>query len=556
LTPYAIEMLYQLTYNGTTKPLADWGINEDVVWTELASDVSTMTLACPELEIDAPLLFPYEAAIAVSRIKKDGSSETIFQGVVTKMIRECREGREQHTYIVSDAFWYLKNITYAQQYKILTSFGPPAVYAYKFTECVQLFKQYATDPANTGISNGDTIKDIIAWAIARGAPIQLGTVDLDTEPPGDQQTSISCFEALMRCMAWTPNSTAYLDYTTTPPTFHCVKKATLGTVNKAITELEQPISITPRHDLKMKYVRIAYIANAADPLSNAIAVDIYGLKADGVTETAVESEVLETALPNLRESVDITAASGHQEEVSVLTEDYDMTQASFYAPCLPGASNVEIIPAADSPYIIVYDGSGNIVAQGQTNPADYPRRLVQGGVPRWTGNKVGTAVCTARVRYTKGTGSEQAVTQDVARVDLEVTDCDANFTGYDSEGNPKGHVYRRWVVDDYGEAIPTGVAQALFNALKELQFDGSFTHHDTDCDLTLKVGNKLNITAAATEWATMASRITAVTRRLNRGISQVTIGTASHLSAGDYVALVRHARTRGKTTLLTTRIAG
>jgi hypothetical protein len=105
--------------------------------------------------------------------------------------------------------------------------------------------------------------------------------------------------------------------------------------------------------------------------------------------------------------------------------------------------------------------------------------------------------------------------------------------------------YANTTVTQVPEPVPAGLAQALYNAVSVLQYEGDLTLQEPEVSGSLSVGNVFNLTGGnLTEWATMKAMVQSVTEDLDAGTTQIEFGPPKHLSAGELVDLLRVNRSR------------
>ncbi|MGH7944950.1 MAG: hypothetical protein ACREF9_08080 [Opitutaceae bacterium] len=88
----------------------------------------------------------------------------------------------------------------------------------------------------------------------------------------------------------------------------------------------------------------------------------------------------------------------------------------------------------------------------------------------------------------------------------------------------------------FQEHIPSGLALAYYNALQVLQWDGSLRIVAPDCNSGIGVGKVVNLSNGRAVWAAMRAVVQSVTEELLSGTTEVTVGTAGHLSPQDFVS--------------------
>jgi hypothetical protein len=107
-------------------------------------------------------------------------------------------------------------------------------------------------------------------------------------------------------------------------------------------------------------------------------------------------------------------------------------------------------------------------------------------------------------------------------------------------------------IDSAGEYFAVGsggIAEYLFNHMNEIQYDGNAIHVAADfADPTasnyVDLGNTLNLSGGAAEWASMNAQIQSISEDYFTKDVTVEIGVASHLNSGQLSALLNMWRGR------------
>jgi hypothetical protein len=107
-----------------------------------------------------------------------------------------------------------------------------------------------------------------------------------------------------------------------------------------------------------------------------------------------------------------------------------------------------------------------------------------------------------------------------------------------------------------GETVPTGLAQALYDALNPLQWEGSVVITDDEVASTVAIGNKVNLTSGRTEWTTMAAVVQTIDEDVDLGTVRVGFGPPQHLGPRDMLELLRVNRYRLRITAANARDTG
>lgn len=111
--------------------------------------------------------------------------------------------------------------------------------------------------------------------------------------------------------------------------------------------------------------------------------------------------------------------------------------------------------------------------------------------------------------------------------------------------NATSGTYASQQISTLAEPVPIGLAQAIYNAISILQFEGSLVLQEADCSGSLLIGQLFNITGSAnSEWNTMAAQVQEVEEDLDTGQTTIHFGPNKHLSAGELVDLLRVNRDR------------
>ncbi len=103
-----------------------------------------------------------------------------------------------------------------------------------------------------------------------------------------------------------------------------------------------------------------------------------------------------------------------------------------------------------------------------------------------------------------------------------------------------------WTLDafDSGDPIPANLAQDIYTAFSQLQYDGRHVLVEQECLGRVKVGNTLSLTGGLQAWQTMQATVQSVTEDLEDGRSTIVFGHAEHLGVEDLVELLRVSRSR------------
>ncbi|MDD5679389.1 MAG: hypothetical protein PHW60_15585 [Kiritimatiellae bacterium] len=540
-------MSWLLTYNGTTKSFAEWGLS-NLRRSRVSQAQDTVSFTAPG-PYDAAELFPYGSTITIS-FKNDstGAVAPWFYGRVVQVPRSGSGTEESMDYELAGPWWFLDNLVYQQiwsagmrpqPYTLAegevklgeeTIGEPPDEVVYDLIGVYKSRVILGQDPAGDPRSSGEVIADVINYAIASGAPIQLDPedpIEPDLEIPFDEQQDITCSEAIRRMLRWSPDAVTWFDYSTTPyPTFHCARRSALESLSLAL----QPNSGSQISNNQISNLQVT-------PRSDLIVPAIVLKFEQTNTVDGTEYETLVT---------DKWPVAATGREFAALTATLQL--AGFQANYVTQKVVSTLIPVGEDAFWTAHDRTYETTANqvsavlpGTTawsaTPYDY--ELKEGQIQDWmTGKHFQEVTYTAQVRTTTSLDSA-IIKEEIRSVSCTIitTDC------------PSG-TYTRLASLVTGESIPVGLAKALYDSLHPLQYEGSITLTEEECGnvaaaLRAVAGFTLNLTGGLAAWETMAALIQKVDEDVDFGRTTIHFGPAEQLSPQDLVERLRANRGRG-----------
>jgi hypothetical protein len=247
-------MNWTISCAGTEKLVADWGFSQ--LKRKLVSQgQDELTFVADGAAADAASPFtPLSSIITLWRDRRLDSSggwtggAIWFVGLIIQIPRRGSPDAESNSYKAAGPWWYLDTRVFEKTFNIFDHLATPgvlssAVYVQKsFSHCFlnigpsQAFSQFNM------ISTGAQIIEALNWALKPFAdvsappPFQIGNVSPTLLPPFTEVRDITCAEAVHKMLRWSPDAVTWFDYTTTPPTFHCVARAAMTAVNVDISK--------------------------------------------------------------------------------------------------------------------------------------------------------------------------------------------------------------------------------------------------------------------------------------------------------------------------------
>jgi hypothetical protein len=246
-------MTWTISCNGVEKTLAGWGLTQ--VRRKLVSQsTDELSFKADGSPADAaPLFAPYGPWVTLYRDRtqnSDGSfsaGTTWFQGLVTQVPRAGAPDAESMFYKVSGPWWYLQHRVFQQPYQnIFLGYTVPGdpnsapVYGNGYSSHLFL-NQGLSGTALLKTTTGQQITEALFWALkpfieaSATPPFQVGAVTPNLDVPIDEVRDITCAEVIHKMLRWSPDAVTWFDYTTSPPTFNCKRRAELTLVNLDIS---------------------------------------------------------------------------------------------------------------------------------------------------------------------------------------------------------------------------------------------------------------------------------------------------------------------------------
>lgn len=495
--------------------MGTWYISKDgSTWTTLAAAgisnarLSLRAMGADELTFSVPGDAFAVAAFAYGDdviLKYD--STVRFRGSVRTMPRQAVGQRESLTYGATGGWWWLEQITYAQTWQLLRSSDNELVPVPKPRIVI------GEDDSGNRRTLAQEIEAVIDFAIAAGAPLQKGTIDEGPLAPLSEHTNMRCAEVIAQCLRFLPDRVAWFDHSTAPyPTFHCrsIDNLAACAIDIAATNAES-VDLTPRYDLQIPGLRIVYeMSHSHDGYDYAS----YALDSAGVTTDP--------------RCLDLLFELGGSQETfmsqEIETADYPdspYTEKAFWVGMFDWLSGID-------PDDLTIDD----VTRGGEH--DYPRFLTKGSIQDWMSVDWEDEVWAVAVSYIRRDGegnSLERVESKKLRITLRSTD-------------GTSRKYRKLASYQAAEAVPDGVAAALFASWSRLHWSGTLSLVEAEASFVAGPWSKVGLTNGLADWADMAAAVQQAEMDIESGTTRLTLGPSGILEADSLVALFRAARAR------------
>jgi hypothetical protein len=553
---------------------AGWGISGECPFEFFGPAKSAVHLITSD-GFDAAFQFAWGSKIIIRRDRAYAAvggfsgGSIWFQGFVSQPARTVRGARQNHQYTLYNWVDWAERIGFRQPCRVRDG-GTTAAPTYRIEysdevclgETLNEERQDVAEQITEILTSMNQRFNPTRWRSHGGAVdagrdlVQIGTIGVAGVPmPRNPVRSIVCFEALRECLRQVPDAVLSTDYTTQPPTVNVTREAdmaaaTLVLPTEDVTSVIPGLVMKPRYDRQLNGVLIAYKmpgqislstggsintlqyvfdkfpagADPDDPLVMSYIIELAGARASRTIVTVRTAEVL----------------ADHPDQATRLdwwkAQD-DRLQSARLVP-----STLEVDPAS----VTVVDQNGDAISL-----FDYPYQLLPDAgapVPGMGVNCV-QATITAKAswhRYLAGVnviGDKEEQQQIHARLTL----CDLDTGGVRK-------TYSFTTIEETGESAPTGLAEYLYNAFKDLLHTGDIETVGQDIRGDIAVGMKLNIQTPGNLFSN--NLIQSVTGEITRGVLKAEVGPPGVLGLSDIIEQLRVVRSIQNWKLPTGRSTG
>ncbi len=473
--------------------------------------------------------YPYRSTVTLLR-----NSTCWFRGVVTTVPRAGEPRRETIQIVAQDAWYYLDNITFEQDWSV---WSDGAVVSASKARCI-----LGRNKAGEQQTNGQVIREALSWAIGSGAPIQIGTIEPSAQIPATEDQDITCSQVIQQMLRWSPDTVCYWTYNGTTPVFNCRYRRNLPAATFNLNEgaPNSTVEITARPDLQLPAVVLKYEkTNSNDNNSySTIEIDKYPTSATGREIGAFVGTV---NLSGFSQSFMYQRV----ETANIATGTEEWWQLKF--PWMADRIKYPLIKV----YAIARSGAKCPDGESSSGEMRYkvindlPRELIDGQVLDWMQKDAGEETVTAKVHYKQVNedGTEEEVEdQDIA---ITITATDATTRKY-------------WRMSSYSgaETTPSGLAQELYTSCAAMHYQGSISIIEQECTGKYALGQVLNLMGGISEWTAMKALVQSVSYHLDSGTTTVNIGPPQQLGFADLVELLKVTRNSRPSMSVTVRESG
>jgi hypothetical protein len=547
---------FTILYNGVEKPLADWGIEDlEFEWENMAPHYVTFTVG--GVPIDATTIFPYAATVEIFQNRNIANGvfsggARWFYGRVEPWESRGTGSSEDQIGRLANPWWYLEH----QIFKM--SYTAPGGTIYT-TSRVVLGVQLINNTQFAFCSTGQQIINALNWAIAAGAPIQIGNVAPWAMPPTDFQKNITCAEVIQKMWRIESDFVVVWDYSTMPyPTIHFLKGNAANLAPGLSPQQQAPLllkplsfnlnagnfinrmKIKPRPDWQKSYVNIDYDMLNTSGQSTYLATfnDHYPDPLPADTESKFRGLDLYFDLTGSR--VNITT-----EQATITTAPFDYTSIAQWIAwkqelAAPTIQSVAIVTDANhpAPGITCTDtaAGGNPVAYSalcncELLDGDY-HDWMQNGTLQVYAQKV-RAIAWVQIIHKNGKKEYKQISKDFTAISIN--------TG----AAPTILYTQTSTLQQYADPLISGLAKIMYQAFQSLAAEGEIESAESEISNSISFANSLNfLSPTQPAWGTLNAIVQSISGSALRGISQVKFGAPLHLTAQALIDLSRVSRFR------------
>lgn len=584
--------MWQLSYLGDTKDIADWGISELKRTRTTNSSADVVTFKLDGAAFDT---LPFPCLINGGTLAKEipilsftRNNRPWFAGIVTKPMPGATGREESVSYEVANP-WYILEKTIFQQQWVTSASGAASgtvtttrsntilgqslngikMDSGKVLKEVLLYAQYAFQM----LPFPDTVNDVtgLPAAPASPGPYIIGAITPSITVPYTQLRDRSCADVIRLMMKYSPDAVVSWDYTTMPPTLNIQQRGvlaqsagpggscrTISVLNGLTVDTFKP---TPRYDLKVPVVVVKWEQkNDEDGTTfDSLLVESYPPPPAGIDQGVWESQPFA-----LVQTIDLVGGNSttQKAEMKVVERPTDPSSQVALPWALSKQPNLKATKGI--PYVDVgaplYDTDNMAVAfigvtidpndplnDKDKNPnnitlpncPELVNELVSKSFPPWLQDApnaldVAKVIIEVHLKYTGTDAATQALfwqdPTDASNVLTATTGGVYIFRYGCSITNADTQTYSQLTSWSAGEPAPTGYAKALHEALDQLHFQGTATITEDECSDLLPTGCVFNTSDGNPDWHTMNALVTSVDEDIDRGTTVVRFGPPPYLS--------------------------
>lgn len=506
---------WTLTYNGTTKSLAEWGFAKPKL-SYFNQMPDSLELTQEGKNFDSAPTFSYSESIEIAY-----GGKRYFVGVITSNPRFGEAASEGISYTAHGLWWYLEQLVFQQSWKIATDNAGTAELSSIYKASLILGKS----ESGNSLHLGEQLNEILTFATTHGAPFSIGTIDPIHPFPPIEAEGITCAEAIRLLLRWAPDCVCWFDYSTVPnPTLHIRKRTNLTTHNLSLgTDPLHAISLTAREDLRPAAVAIQYEqTHEIDQQAwTEVHSDVYPVASDPF------------AFSTILFVIPLDGRRGNLQRQTIIADDLTPSTKAWWLKKMPWLRKADFVRTGNPTYSGISISNVTIKNSDTGLTVSLPREILSGQTPSWLSDHSEDVEVTAKISYMLPDATLGFVEYEDEEFTIQVVATDLESRTYTHLNTSSG-----------AEAVPVGLAQQYYESVSQLHYEGMLTLEAREATPLYHPGSTVNIHNSATEFATMQALVQEAHHDLQSGITKLKLGAPEHLAPQDLVDMLRSQRER------------
>lgn len=516
-------MLWEFECGGVRQSLEAWGmVGFKVSFKNQSDDGCSFTVRGAALFDAAPLLEDG----AVAKVYAGGTK--VFQGKVRRNPRRATSTEDSQGFVVAGIVDSLRRTVFRQAQVRAVDPIPSAL----------CFLNVG------GMDQGAQIRQVLDWACkpkAQGGPgldFQVGVIEVGMWLKPSQVEARSCLEVIQDQLHASPDAVLVVDYSTVSPTVHVRRWQNLPRVAVNLPGEVDEAEIDERTDLVLAAVDLWFRrTDVVDGVAKyRFFHDLYPPEADPVQEDVFP------------QFFDLDGG-----EVVKLKCECFVTPYSLLATERPGlgysvceAFWVQFVPAVGQSFnpkysdlkVVDEDGTEYTGAAAIGFLSLYPNfHDGTGPIPAWLETEHG--VVTRKVTISQHLEATFADDKKENRADSQI-----DLVVELSITNGVSRVYEVTQSVLPPEAVPTGVAQYVWETFAQLHRQGTIPITEDEINLLWRPGIRLDLNSASGRFAGMGALVQSAEWDVDKARAVMSFGPPDHLGAADLVDYLRGMRNR------------
>jgi hypothetical protein len=527
-------------------------------------EMASMAASKLTLEIEGNMDATSPAFIEGNALSVERSGQPFFTGTVTRAPRAGGGSGEGRAVVVEGPLWWLGETMYLQEvwHRVTGASGDIKVWQ------PRVLLNAKRD--GTRRTTAEQIGDLLDYAVAAGAPMAKGTINLPAITPVAQvATDLTVLEAIRRQLAWHPDAVLYEDHSVSPPTVNVVQASALTAVSQNVAGLASSGRETSDFQIeKLPFRKPSRVALFYERLHDT----------DGRTYREVVRDIYPAGEPlepgALCVTIPLQGSRKTTQKQTITTRTYPTTKAeceatsgqNWWAAKEPALDAVKSVLKFDDVKVGFTDanpparpdpigdpGPPPPVPPPPLTPANVPRELVAGSISEWM--KVETAGVTVTARMAAPLSAINALAAPERRRLLALlperivaaggsiwaaTTMSASFTATDALTK----VYSRLSSTSGAEPVPEGIAAHVYNSLSGDAYSGSIIVHEDEAGSVAWMGKRITFAGQLSAWSTAIMPVQSVSMDLQAGSTTLSFGPPAQLGPVDLVAILQGLRRR------------